>query len=624
VKERSERTAERLQNWLKALAHVGAAVNQGISLNELLNLVARTASDLMGYDFCSVTVPDSTGTFLVISGSHGLSDDYIQDVNAIHPIRLQGMALPSPSTQAFKLGIPIQVEDAATNPSFGPWAQAAQHQGFTSMIAVPLNTPSGTLGTLNCFTRFAHPFNGEEISLLTVLADQASIAISTAGLRAEQARTIAELKSLNETLEEQYALQRQAAEIHDRLTSLALGGGGIAEVGTALAELLGRAVVVRNDQETVVCGSMFDAGTLLEGLDRVTDGTQSTSRQGAAMRGTIDVELSLPNGSSISTVRTPVVIKEDVVSWIWTMGPLAELTPSDRHAIEHAATVMSLEFLHALSEAESVWYRSGELLSNLLKGPGPVAPALLAQAQRFGHDLSEPHAMLVTRPDRITESEVRSRLAATVARLAGNYGPRPLIGVHQDFVVTLVALGLERLESVRGISEEIRQGLIDGEPGPLAALMGPLTDASEYVGAFRTASGAVELARLRGMSGQTLMLTDLGAAEFFLQVPDTSRLRLYCEEVLGPLHRYDTHHGAALVQTLSMLVRCDLDARATAAQLQVQTATVTRRRKLIEELIGRKLTSVASLTHLATALQLEEAVTARNIQASAAPSGPAS
>jgi DNA-binding PucR family transcriptional regulator len=188
----------------------------------------------------------------------------------------------------------------------------------------------------------------------------------------------------------------------------------------------------------------------------------------------------------------------------------------------------------------------------------------------------------------------------------------------------LLALGLERLESVRGISEEIRQGLIDGEPGPLAALMGPLTDASDYVGAFRTASGAIELARLRGMSGQTLMLTDLGAAEFFLQVPDTSRLRSYCEEVLGPLHRYDTHHGAALVQTLSMLVRCDLDARATAAQLQVQTATVTRRRKLIEELIGRKLTSVASLTHLATALQLEEAVTARNIQASAAPSGPAS
>jgi DNA-binding PucR family transcriptional regulator len=121
------------------------------------------------------------------------------------------------------------------------------------------------------------------------------------------------------------------------------------------------------------------------------------------------------------------------------------------------------------------------------------------------------------------------------------------------------------------------------------------------------------------MTGQTLALTDLGIAEFFLQVPDTSRLRSYCDEVLGPLHRYDTSHGAALVQTLSALVRHDLDARATAEQLSVQTATITRRRKLIEQLLGWKLTNVTSLTHLATALQLEEVIAVRNARPTAPP-----
>ncbi|MBP2267334.1 sugar diacid utilization regulator [Pseudarthrobacter sp. PvP004] len=608
MKERSDRTVERLQNWLKALAAVGAAVNRGVSLDELLNMVARTSSELMGYDFCSVTVPDQSNSVLLIKGSHGLTDEYIQDVNALHPIRLRGMSLPSPSTQAFTLGIPVSVEDTATNPSFVPWAAAARHQGFTSMIAVPLNAPGGTLGTLNCFTRLPHAFENDEVSLLTVLADQAAVAMNTAQLRADQARTIAEQKSLNESLEKQYELQRKVAEVHNRLTSLTLEGGGIAEVGNALAELLERPVVIQSDQGNAVCGSEYGADDFLDGVAGEAEQVQGESPNSDAISGPSDIRLPLHNGSTVSAVRAPVVIKEEVVAWIWTTGPLTKMAPLHRRAIEHAATVMALEFLYTRSGAASVWYRTGELLSHIIRGPRPSTSVLLAETQRLGYDLLQPHALIAAPHDQVPEDEVLRRLAGKVNRWNHDNVPKPLVGLHKDYVVALWPLGRRPLESVRDIAEQIRQSLTEAETSQLVALTGPVTDPNAYEEAFSIARGAVELARLKGTPSQTLLLTDLGIAGLFLQTQDSAGLRSFCDRILGPLHRYDATNGAALLQTLTVLMNNNLDAQMTAEHLTVNTTTITQRRNLIEQLVGLDLSNVTALTQVSAALQLEEII----------------
>lgn len=106
MKARSDRTNEQLQNWLKELALVGAAVNRGTPMDELLNMVAKTACNLMAYDFCSVTLPDADSQVLTIAGSHGLSPEYIRAVNVLHPIRLRGTSVPSPSSQGVQTGHP--------------------------------------------------------------------------------------------------------------------------------------------------------------------------------------------------------------------------------------------------------------------------------------------------------------------------------------------------------------------------------------------------------------------------------------------------------------------------------------------------------------------------------------
>ncbi|MDO5875471.1 MULTISPECIES: GAF domain-containing protein [Paenarthrobacter] len=615
MKVRPDRIAEQLQGWLHAVAEIGSAVNHGASLDVLLSVIAETACRLMDYDFCAITLPDPEHRVLLIRGSFGLSGDYIRDVNATHPIRLHGVSNPAPSSQAFTLGVAVQVADTRTNPSFGPWGGVASDQGFLSMISVPLNTASEILGTLNCYTTAAHAFSEEEEALLTMLADQAAIAITTARLKTDQARTIEHLNRTNATLEEQYDLQRQGAEVHERLTALALEGGGVPTVSAALAELIDRPVTVRGANGALLCNSLAGADSLPGILTRKTSYQHpEPAAAGPQPQVLAQTEVLSGNGVPVSVLHAPVMIKDEIVAWIWTSGELEALGPLDRRTIEHAATVMALELLRTRTAAEAAWRHSGEILSGLLSGAVRGSTALINQAASLGHDLSQPHAVMVARYDDGLEGPLQYRLASTLMRLSENTTPKPLLGMHGGYVVALLPVGNQPLESVRAVSEDIRRSLAGNSTAAKSAITvitGPVNDPSSYPETFDVARGAVELAALRGLHTRTLVLSDLGMAGLFLQVPDASRLESYCEQVLGPLRTYDRAQGTALLPTLSALIRNDLNTKSTAEQLFVHKNTVDQRRRRIEDVLGLQLTSIDALTHISTALTIDDVIQAR-------------
>ncbi|GAP54396.1 transcriptional regulator, CdaR protein [Arthrobacter sp. Hiyo6] len=375
--------------------------------------------------------------------------------------------------------------------------------------------------------------------------------------------------------------------------------------------------MVRSGHSTVVCGSGSDTSDLLEALaESATNQSQGGSDHKYTDNRLAEVQIPLRDGSSAPAVLAPVVVKEEVAAWIWTTGSVTDLTPLGQRAIEHAAIVMALELLSARSATEVAWHRSGEILAGLLNNQGPLPSSVLAQAESLGHDLSQPHAVIVAQHDWRRTHGIQIKLAATVAHLREVSRPQPVVGVYQDHVVALWPLGREAFESARHVAEEIRRTLTDGEPNSassLSVLAGPVSDPTRYPEAFSIARGAAELARLRGLSGQTLLVSDLGMAGLFLQVPDTLRLHSYCEEILGPLRRHDTSRGTELVRTLSVLVRNNLDARMTADELSAHTSTILQRRRLIEEILGCELTNVAAMTHISTALQLDEVLAATRV-----------
>ncbi|MCO8276665.1 GAF domain-containing protein [Actinoplanes sp. TRM 88003] len=544
--------AVQLRPWLEAIAAIATALNRPASLPEVLDLLSATASRLLGYDFCAVLLVDEPRSKLVITGAHGLSPRYIEQVNADHPVVLEPDDEPrAPSSRAFLTGTSVQVPDTVADATFLPWGGVARQQGYRSMISVPVFSAGIPVGTLNCYTRMPHEFGPDEQELLSLLADQAGVAIETARLREREAATIASLTTANTAL-------RRGEEVHGQFTRVALRGGGVAGVAAALSELLGTAVTVLEEPSGVPLAAVGDP---------VEDG-QAT--------------LVVLGNETVARIVVPR-----------TASPLAAL---DVRALEHAATVCALEVLRARTAHEVEWRLSGEVVSDLLAGSAAGLVTAAERAGRLGLDLTKPYAVIVV------NGGPSARILSVARSLAAAAQPRALAGAIGDDVVLLWPADAGS-QAERLLTQLRRIGV---GPEAAVAVSPPCQALADYPSAYRRGRGAATIARLRGTADAVASFGSLGVHGLLLQLQDVAELRRFAAETLAPIRTYDAARGTALEQTLRAYVSHDLNTAATAAALFVHPNTVNLRLRKAEQLLGVSTSQVRVLAELQVALSADD------------------
>lgn len=575
-----------LRSWLKAIGTLTAAVNADRDLKSLLDLVAATALDLLDLSYCAVMLPDESGEYLTVAGASGLPDEYIERINRDRPVRLEvdphGGA---PASRAFRTGTPTMVSDLAEEPS-SSWTDVATEQGYRSILAVPLLTSSGVLGTLNSYRVTPHVFTAQEVEQLALLAEHATIALTSAHIL--------------DDLRQQHRLIARSEEIHDRLLSVAVRSGGLPGIASALNELLGCDVVVRDRQGVTLAAEPQTTA----GDDRI-DGLPLSPERSPGESG-----LVREVGEHIAA---DVVLDGTVVATVWLLDRAGHLDPLGVRAMEHASVVLSLELFRQRTAAEVEQTLRGELLADLLAGADPQSKPIRDRAGLMGHDLGQPHRMLVAAArtgsrgaadsrDSIDEVEIAQRAAIAAVRLTSRLRPRPLIAASRGVVV---ALWPESVETPTG--EQLLRRAIASAPGGLsAALAVTRVDRHGIPAAYRSARGALTLSAATGQVRPLVTLDDLGAAGLLLQFADPDELRRYAERTIGALRRYDADHGAELLKTLRAYLDCDLDRRETAEFLVLHPNTVSQRLRRVETLTGLNLRSPRSVIDARTALMLTD------------------
>ena len=581
------RPAAELVTWLSALRELSSASTSAGDLRHVLDLVADTARSLLGYDFCGVLTPDETGDALVIMGWSGLSDEYVSRVNSDRPVRLGS---GSPSSQAFETGQPVAIRDIDAEAEFTPWGGVAREQGYRAIICVPLVAGDQILGTLNGYYGPVHTFTGSEVERLTLLANHAAIALTSAS-RLDQ------LRQLNESLREQRDALTRSEQIHERLLSVTLRSGGLSGVAAVVAELIGRPVLV-DDARNVVLATAGDAAELPDdgrGAPVVVDASVASA----------PVLLDGADGSAyfVSVAR----LGDDVVARIWFPRGESALDPVGVRAVEHASIVISLELLRIRTAAEVEHRLRGELLAELFSSGPNVSERLAQRAQRLGHDPTRPHVVVVGAlgsADEPADSRLYQRSLTLVAELAQSRRPRPLTAMHRGNVVTLWPVdggpGADAAESIRQT-----MGSVSRSTDATVAVSAP----GEYGfgEAYRTAKGALDIAMRAGRTNTVVRLEDLGVLGLLLQLEDSTQLVAFAKRTLGPLLDYDAAHRTDMVQTLRTHFACKLDRSRTAAALHIHPNTVTQRLRRIEQLCG------ADLADPAVALQFSSALTVLDV-----------
>lgn len=589
--------APELRKWLAAISALTAAVNAGRGLRDVLDLIAATARELLGLDFCGVLVPDAAERNLVIAGWSGLTEEYVARVNSDRPVRLQADATGgAPSSRAFRSGRPCAVADISREPNF-IWGGVAREQGYRSMLSVPLVTASGVIGTLNSYRSAVHEFGPEEIDRLQLLAEHAALAITSA-------RVLDDLR-------DQRDLVVRSEEIHERLLRVAVRAGGVEGIAGALHDLLGAPVLVQGARGEVLAGAggppAPDEGDLLGvGNGRRAPGAELVHEQGRH-------------------VVVDVVLEGEVTARVWIPGRAGSLAPLDRRALEHASIVLSLELLRQRTALEVEQNLRGDLLADLLAGADPGSSSVRDRAGLLGHDLTRNHLILVaqvTAGGRPAPAGAIQRALAEAAWLAAGVRPRPLVAVHRDAIVALWPVEATGPAAGRPAADALRRA-VTSAPGVDDATVAVSDPAQcDILNAYRTARGALAVAGHAGRSGTTITLDDLGVAGLLLQLGDPAPLRAYADRTLGALIRHDRDHGTALLRTLRTYLDSCLDRRVTARALTLHPNTVSQRLRRIEALTGLDLRSSQAVVDARAALIVLNVAEGTDVAQGSPPSQP--
>ena len=187
--DRTLRTLERKSAQLRAVGQIGAALAAAWELADTLEVITRITSEVMGVDSCSIYLQEERGTRLVLRATTGLAREAVGRAALDAGEGLTGWAVTH--------GQPVAVREALNDPRFKLLPETRE-EGLRSLLAVPLSVQGRVIGAMNVQTAALHEFAGDEVELLSLIANLAAGALEKAALHDRMRQQIQELSTLAE------------------------------------------------------------------------------------------------------------------------------------------------------------------------------------------------------------------------------------------------------------------------------------------------------------------------------------------------------------------------------------------------------------------------------------------
>jgi two-component sensor histidine kinase len=158
---------------LSTLARVSQTITAPLYLDEMLNVIAEMAAQIMQARGCALLLFDEQQSELALRAAYGLSRDHA----AISPIDVE----TSLTGQAIKSAKPLIVRDLLHEPLYRN-KDLARREGLHSFLSVPVIVRDKVIGAFNCYMGSIHEFSKKEIELFSTLANQTALALENANL----------------------------------------------------------------------------------------------------------------------------------------------------------------------------------------------------------------------------------------------------------------------------------------------------------------------------------------------------------------------------------------------------------------------------------------------------------
>lgn len=396
---------------------------------------------------------------------------------------------------------------------------------------------------------------------------------------------------LGEILNRQAVMLKRSEEIHANFIHVLLDGGGFSGLTRALAEFAGCEVALYDSERPLLTTRPDTVGTL-PGVDSLV------------MRS--DSEPPLESGLGRLLHAEPVVVGWGVCGYVTLWGLDRKMNEVDRLAVQHAATVLGIEFQRLESIRETEQRYTAQFLSEFMEGKLENLAEVMSRAKTLSLPLHLTDGLMVISAEGVQlEADpnwrkrlgghlgTMRRLQATIEGVCRSEEVAHILFEHDGFFVLLVELsGVSNSARALKRMEHMGQRVFNALQTAFPQLSPVVGIGRHYEDVGRLPESYVE-AKRAAVVGRKIRQTvvhydDLGVYRLLAATRD-NELHLFVQDVLGPLIDYDREHDANLVHTLTKYLECGRNVKQTAEALYVHYNTVRYRIERIEELLGGAL-----------------------------------
>ncbi|HHX46148.1 helix-turn-helix domain-containing protein [Brevibacterium linens] len=461
---------------------------------------------------------------------------------------------------------------------------AVKAEHMESLLGVPMVVDGEVLGALFAANRYSHDFTTDEITLLSALADHASVVLKTARLMGDLAEAARASAEAEESAAAQAGTLRRLVEVEEHLTQLVLQGQGVSAVINVISEMLDATVLVvdsgRLDSPSFPDDDDFFEQITVASAD-IHTALKHSRETGRSVQVTGDSQLYVASVAAHRRQHSGLFVR-------FNDHPAA----GDANIVAQAAQSLALIRMNDQARADAENRVRGELAVDIIAGTRDLSE-LEARSRTSSFSLSGPWRLMTIQGDIDSVDRIGVRLVRVE--------PRILLTQRSPGTTILIPSAVHRERPTLNALFEA-SGAFDNS-------LIVISDTDYERTQLRTAEdemwSCIRILNSLGIRQGVHLIEDFAPyTAMFGTAPE--QVVTFMDRVLDPLRRWDRHHSAELLSTLREYFESGLNIRRTARQMSVHVNTVKQRLERADLVLGEEWRAPEQAFRLQVALRLDK------------------
>lgn len=429
-------------------------------------------------------------------------------------------------------------------------------------------------------------------------------------------------------LNEQLCCLKRTEEVHSKLLEALLKGNGLTSICQTLAGIENNPVLITDKNGKMLSSAVPDLlmsqlkedwqNEILEYLKdfRIKLFSSNPHRCHRVV--------SQVGDSAQNIILVPIKINEDYSGNLVIIEKFRQLDELDLMAVEHASTIIALEFAKSKALLETECQIRGELLEDLIKGNIRCEEEIMRRANYLNFNLNTDLTIFVIgiehfedyygKRDEKRILAIKSSIVQLVRSTFYNYPNGSMLLGKMDSITGLVR------QSSKAEMEDLCDKL--SEIAKKIKVLIPKIKLSIGVGrtcssisniskSYEEAVAAMRIGRFTKKSSCVTFYDELGPYRFLYELKDSMQMKYFYDEYLGKIIAYDKINNTDLLETLICYFKNDGSLSRTAKSLYIHKNSVIYRIKKIEEISGLNVNDSNDCFSLQLCLKLGQLVNDR-------------